>query len=113
MPRASTSARLVQPGAADMWITVIRAEAIIIPAALTGITDIVTPTATVVTTTMATAATTATPLLTIMAPHFTDGRTTRGQRQWLTHGDGAQRRGTDTMATTSIRIRLMPAQLCG
>src|SRR5579862_8655980 len=113
MPRASTSARLVQPGAADMWITGIRAEAIIIPAALTGITAIVTPTATAVTTTMATAATTATLLPTTTALHFTDGRTTHGQRRWLTHGVGAEHRGTEPMATTSIPIRLMPAQLCG
>ena len=113
MRRASTSARLTRAGAADTSITGIRAEAIIIPAALTGITAIVTPTATAVITTADTAATTATLLPTTMARHFTDGRITHGQRQWLTRGDGAERRGTETMATTSIRIRLMPAQPCG
>src|ERR1700723_4729974 len=113
MRRASTPARLVRPGAADTWITGIRAEATIIPAALTGITAIVTPTATAVTTTMATAATTATLLPTTTALHFTDGRITRGLRQWHTRGDGAEHRGTEPMATTSIPIRLMPAQLCG
>src|ERR1700721_2841800 len=113
MRRASTSARLVRPGAADTWITGIRAEAIIIPAALTGITAIVTPTATAVTTTMATVATTATLLPITTARHFTDGRTTPGQRQWPTRGDGAEHRGTEPMATTSIPTRILPAQLCG
>src|ERR1700756_4882398 len=105
MQRASTCAPLVRAEAADTPTADIRAEAATIRAAPTTITGTIMRTAIAAITTADIAATTAMFPPTITAQHFTVGRITHGQRQWLTHGDGAGRRGTDTMATTSIRIR--------
>src|ERR1700757_2058037 len=113
MRRASTSARLVRAGGADTRIIGTPGAVIITRGAPTTITVTIMRTATAAITTADIAATTATFPPTITARHFTVGRITHGQRQWLTHGDGAGRRGTDTMATTSIRIRSMPARLYG
>src|SRR4029077_6159651 len=113
MRRASTCAPLVRAEAADTPTADIRAEAATIRAAPTTLTVTIMRTATAAITTADTAATTATFPLITTAQHFTVGRITRGQRRWLTHGDGAGRRGTDTMATTSIRIRPTPAQPYG
>jgi len=96
-----------------MWITAMLGAVTITLAAPTTITATTMPTATAATTTADIAATTATSRLITTARHSTAGHTTRGQRQLLTRGAGAQRRGTDTMATTSIRIRSMPVQRFG
>src|ERR1700746_2628224 len=113
MRRASTSARLVRAGAADTRIIGTPGAVIITRGAPTTITGTITPTVTAAITTADTAATTATFPLITTAQHFTVGRITRGQRRWLTHGDGAGHRGMDTMAYTSIRIRPTPAQPYG
>src|SRR5579864_3653626 len=113
MRRASTCAPLVPAEAADTPTADIRAEAATIRTAPTTITVTIMRTATAAITTADIAATTAMFPLITTAQLFTVGRTTHGRRRSLTRGDGVGHRGTDTMATTSIRIRSTPAQLYG
>src|ERR1700751_805284 len=113
MPRASTCAQLVPAGAADTRIIGTPEAGTITPGGRTTLTGTIMPTATEATTIADTAATTATLLPTTMARHFMVGPITRGQRRSLTYGDGVERRGMDTMATTLIRIRPTPVQRFG
>src|ERR1700745_192425 len=113
MRRANKSQRVARGGGAGMSITGTVGAVIIIRAEPTTMAGTTTRMATAAITTAATAATTATFRPTTTARHFTVGRITRGRHRSLIHGDGAERRGTDTMATTSIRIRSMPALPCG
>src|ERR1700688_1594572 len=74
--------------------------------------DVIRPTD-IATTTMAGVLITATRRRIITVPHTTGGLITRGQRQLLTDGDGADRRGMAITARTSRPIRFIRQQHFG